>query len=89
MAASSSRFASMTESEIEELIFEKDAKNTRIMISKAVKLLNIYCKEKQLPPPEDLSIAELDDLLGKFYAEARRKDGDLRTFEEDVYIIWT
>ena len=41
MAASSSRFASMTESEIEELIFEKDAKNTRIMISKAVKLLNI------------------------------------------------
>ena len=76
MAASSSRFASMTESEIEELIFEKDAKNTRIMISKAVKLLNIYCKEKQLPPPEDLSIAELDDLLGKFYAEARRKDGD-------------
>ena len=42
MAASSSRFASMTESEIEELIFEKDAKNTRIMISKAVKLLNIY-----------------------------------------------
>ena len=27
------RFASMTESEIEELIFEKDAKNTRIMIS--------------------------------------------------------
>ena len=66
----------MSASEIDKLIFEKDANNTRLMINKAVKLLNIYCKEKQLPPPDSLSISELDKLLGKFYAEARRKDGD-------------
>ena len=48
MAASTSRFASMTESEIDELIFEKDVKTpSRIIISKYVKLLNIYLLQRE------------------------------------------
>ena len=76
MAAPGQRFASLSSADIDELIFNKDAKNTRCMIQKSVKLLNTYCKEKGIALAEDLPNAELDDLLGKFYAETRKRNGD-------------
>ena len=44
--AAPSRFASLADEDIEQLIFDKDAKNTRSLIDISGKLLNVYCAEK-------------------------------------------
>ena len=41
-----------------------------------MKLFSTYCEVKDVQKPEELSNAELDNLLGKFYAEARRQNGE-------------
>jgi hypothetical protein len=76
--ASSARNTSMTDAEINDLISEKDAKNTKSIIKNSVKLFSIYCQEKgtSLAQAEALPEAELDILLGRFYAESRKIDGD-------------
>ena len=71
-----SRHASLSDADFEELILKKDSKNTRSVIGKGVKQLNEYCKEKKLAYPEQRSNEELDELLGQFYAEVRKQDGD-------------
>jgi hypothetical protein len=85
----SSRFASLSDADIKELIFKKDAKNTRSLIDKGVKQLKAYCQEKEIPTPEDRSTnAELDELLGQFYAELRKQNGDFyskKSFQSTRY----
>ncbi len=63
--AAPSRFASLADEDIEQLIFDKDAKNTRSLIDKSVKLLNVYCAEKGISDVHDvdsLTDSELDEL---------------------------
>ena len=75
-APTGQRFATLSAAEIEELIFQKDAKNTRSLIDKSVKLLKTYCADKNVALPEDRSNVELDELLSQFYAETRKRNGD-------------
>ena len=81
-APTGQRFANLSAAEIEELIWQKDAKNTRSLIDKSVKLLKTYCADKNVALPEDPSNAELDELLSQFYAETRKRNGDFYAKKE-------
>ena len=72
-----SRFASLSEEEIENIISDKDAKRTKKATEQSWSVLKSYCEEKQI----DLNIhnitkQELNDLLKTFYVEARKADGN-------------
>ena len=72
------RFASLNEEQYKELLQDKDSQHTQRSTDRAVKTLRSYCKEKKVSENfENLGILELDQLLAKFYVEARREDGDL------------
>ncbi len=77
MAALTKRNASLSEAEIEQLIAQKDAENTQNVIKKSIKLFHMYCKEKGIDGADELSFTELDDVLGHFYAELRKQNGEL------------
>ena len=60
------------------LIINKDSQNTKKQIEKQYNVFMAYCKEKALTiVPETVSKLQLKDILGKFYAEARRADGKI------------
>jgi hypothetical protein len=76
--ASTARFASLTEKQIEQIEKDKDSANTKKVIAKSVKVLRSYLAEKNLSTDfESLSNAELDQVLKGFYANARTEKGDL------------
>ena len=58
--AASSRFASQAEEDIEQVIMPKNAKNTRSLIEKSVKLLNAYCVEKGIADVDRLNDTEVN-----------------------------
>lgn len=71
-------FADISEEQLQVIVDNKDAKKTKRSTSQAVKLFREYLQETSLasdfellPPPD------LDNLLGKLYAEARSKTGEL------------
>ena len=71
------RFASFTDCDINNLIINKDSQNTKKQIEKQYVFM-AYCKEKALTfVPETVSTLQLNDILGKFYAEARLADGKI------------
>ena len=72
------RFASFTDCDINNLIINKDSQNTKKQIEKQYNVFMAYCKEKALTfVPETVSKLQLNDILGKFYAEAHRADGKI------------
>ena len=71
------RFASFTDCDINNLIINKDSQNTKNKLKNS-NVFMAYCKEKALTfVPETVSKLQLNDIFGKFYAEARRADGKI------------
>ena len=70
-----SRFASVSEDEITALLLDKDSVNTKRATKVSVGVLQLYLQEKgQSTDFVSLPVASLNELLKKFYVEARRKD---------------
>ena len=68
-----SRFASLTQQEIEKLLEDKDSENTKRSTKVAKELFYEYLKEKNIQEPHNKK--ELAQVLKSFYVEARKKDG--------------
>ena len=78
------RFASLSDSDLDQILEDRDSKNTKSVIKLAVKVLNDYLIEKN---GEITSVDELDlsdtsvDIvvatLKRFYGEIRKADGTL------------
>ena len=63
-------FASLNSGDLEEILIEKDSKNTKCSTETAVKLFKVYLREKELPKNfEAVSASTLDDQLTRFFAE--------------------
>jgi hypothetical protein len=73
----SSRFASASDGDIENILNAKDSLNTKKAASVAKNVFRAYLMEKDLNPEfEAYESAELDSILCKFYVEVRSKNGD-------------
>ena len=71
-----SRFGNLNDDDIEEIIKNKDKKNTKKVVEKSVQVLRSYLQEKNMPDDfENLPEDELDNVLMEFYANARTKSG--------------
>ena len=78
------RFASLSDSDLDQILEDRDSKNTKSVIKLAVKVLNDYLIEKN---GEITSVDELDlsdtsveivvATLKRFYGEIRKADGTL------------
>jgi len=80
--AGSSRFASLTDDDLNQLIDDRDSKNTKNVITVSRKALNDYLKEKDgiLKSVDEMDSAQRADVvttLRKFYGEVRKSDGTL------------
>lgn len=72
------RFAESSEEDIQRLLEEKNSENTKRATKTAVKILRDYMTEKGYDPRfEKLDKRALNNVLRKFYVEARKKNGDL------------
>ena len=73
---SSSRFANVNEESYEELLKEKDAKNTQRATVVAWNAFLTYVREKGIDFDEGtVDKPHLNDILKKFYVELRKQDG--------------
>ncbi|XP_063952768.1 uncharacterized protein LOC135153558 [Lytechinus pictus] len=77
MADSASRFASLGEEQLEEIIDQKDARSTKRVITLAENVLKAYCEHKGFTIQETITSTELSNFLRSFYAEVRRSNGEL------------
>ena len=76
--AGKKRFASLDKDEMDEIMENLDAKNTKRQTHTAVKIFREYLTEKNLPLEfELLSDQRLDEILANFYLEIRNKSGQL------------
>ena len=76
--AGQKRFASLDKDEMDEIMENLDAKNTKRQTHTAVKIFREYLTENNLPLEfEMLSDQRLDDILANFYLEIRNKSGQL------------
>ena len=66
-----SRFASLTEQDIEKLVENKDSQTQKRSTKMAKELFTYYVKEKKLREPEEKK--ELAQTLKTFYVETRKK----------------
>ncbi|KAJ7377167.1 BTB/POZ domain-containing protein kctd1 [Desmophyllum pertusum] len=73
MAKSVSRFAKVSEVDLERLVDDKDAKNTKRATKTALTVLQQYLKEKKLSEPQTKD--GISNVLKLFYVEARKLDG--------------
>ena len=73
MAAS--RFTSLSEENITQLLNDKDSENTKKLTKHHRLIFESYLKEKNIRNPS--TAVELAAVLRKFYAEARKKDGQM------------
>ena len=72
------RFAEISEKQLQTIVENKDAVDTKRSTNQAVKIFREYLVEKaQSNDFESFSPSELDTFLGKFYAEARNRNGEL------------
>ena len=72
------RFATASNTDIEEIIAGKDAENTKKVTNTLFNVLLSYCKEKDLSFVVDsISREELNNILCHFYVEVRKSDGNL------------
>jgi hypothetical protein len=75
---SQGRFAIINDAEMKTILENVDAKNTKRVTTTAVKLFRDYLTFKgESADFENFTCEKLDELLGKFYVEARTKDGDM------------
>ncbi|XP_031575437.1 uncharacterized protein LOC116309046 [Actinia tenebrosa] len=73
----SSRFATCEEKDLNELVSSANAKGTKRNTKWVLKLLQEWCHERKICKPLlDLTEAELNDILRRFYAEARNQKGE-------------
>ena len=78
--ADSDRFTELSESELTSLLDQKNSDNTKKATKVALDLFRDYLKERKID--EDSLVASKDKLetvLRKFYAETRKKNGELYT----------
>lgn len=80
------RFASLTDDDLEGIIQDKDAKNTKSVVRVAVKILTDYLSEKdgEFKTLDDLKEVDndaLNSLLRKFYGEVRKADGNMYAYK--------
>ena len=69
------RFAESSEDDLVYLLEQKDSKNTKKSTKVALNIFREYLQEKKLKEDELLaSKVKLSAVLGKFYAEARKKE---------------
>lgn len=73
MAESSGRFASLTENDLQNLLDQKEATNTKRVTKTALTAFNEYLKERRISEPQDKE--SIASVLKLFYAEARKHDG--------------
>ena len=74
----SKRFHVPDDTEIEELLEQKDAKNTKKVQRPPLNVSDIFLEESGRETNfENFEIAELDGTLRTFYAGARKEDGSL------------
>ena len=73
----SDRFASVEEDDLNKLLLEKDAINTRKNTSPSVKLFRSYLSAKgENEQFKTFNSDTLNKLLTKFYAEVRQESGE-------------
>ena len=72
------RFAELSEKDLQNILDGKDAKQTKAVIDKAVGIFSTYCCTKNLDiaEVEQLDVSDLCNILRKFYAEIRTKQGE-------------
>ena len=78
-SAKNARFHSFSDIELDNIISEKDSKNTKDVIKHAVNVLRHYCTERNtsIADVEQKSPVELCEFLRIFYAKARQATGEL------------
>ena len=71
------RFATVTQNAQDRILKEKNSKNSLKASKIAMNVLVKYCKEKNIEfNPVTIDAHELDNLLTKFYVEARKENGE-------------
>ena len=71
-----SRFANVTEQDIEAIIDGKNAISTKKLTESLFNVLVIYCREKSINfDVKTISREELNDILCRFYVEVRKTNG--------------
>jgi len=79
-AESGTRFASVTDDDIETLVANKDSKNTKKATKSAVAVFEQYLKAKKICCRfETVTPPELNDILKRFWVEARKQNGEKYT----------
>ena len=73
MAESKSRFATLSEKDLNLLLDDKDAKSTKRATKSALKDFHQYLKDKKADEPQTKDM--LANVLKLFYAEARKANG--------------
>jgi len=72
------RFADITNQQLDKIVEDKDAKNTKRSTNQAVRLFHKYLTEQELDVEfENYDPQTLNNTLSKLYAEARTEDGTL------------
>ena len=71
-----SRFASLTEQEIEKIVEDKESQSTKRSTKVAKELIADYVKQKKLREPEEMK--ELAQTLPKFYVEVRKNSFNVK-----------
>ena len=91
MASESRRFANLTEEDLQEIIDNKDSKQTNAVIEKSVGILRSYCESKEyvFSEVEKYNDFELSTLLRKFFPEVRTKLDDyiLKLFISIIFMM--
>ena len=74
-----SRFANLSDRELDDLLDGKLSKNSKNIIKSAISTLDEYARSKgtNLTELEKKSCSELDKFLGRYFAETRKKDCSL------------
>ena len=80
------RFASLSDVDVEDILQDKDAKNTKSVIRSSTKILSDYLKEKNgdITSLDELNHIELDvlnSMLRRFYGEVRKSDGSMYAYK--------
>ena len=70
-----SRFRSLSEENIARLLNDKDSENTKKSTKQHRLIFESYLKEKSIRNPT--AAVELAAVLREFYADARKKDGQM------------
>ena len=76
--ASSSRFSSVIEDGLKELLLAKDSNNTQNSTRVAFNVFESCLEEKRIQIDiENVCLLKLNDILTKFYVEVRKQDSSL------------